>query len=138
MKKLFIISAIVLLCFGIAYAEIIFYNSNQSTVAWNAVTTDTDGDVITGVTYKLWLANADTDPDKASPVEAVDGDGDTSNTEAIITLGTKGRFFAGCQAVLGDQVSDINWADEIENQENTPLWGLRFAVPPHAPKNLHK
>lgn len=138
MKKLFL----TVICFlamvamsSFACADVTFYNSNQSTVEWSVVTTDIDGDPITGVTYRVYLANADTDPSKANPVIAVDNITSTSQT---VTLGTKGRFFIGVQAVLGDLVSVINWGDEIENQENVELFGLRFAVPPHAPKNIIK
>ena len=133
MNRLWLVLAVLfLLVAGTAFA-LDFYNSNQVTLAWNEVTTDVDGDTITGVTYRLYLANADTDPNKVNPVIAADN---VTGTEATITLGTKGRFFVGCQAVLGDLVSVINWADEPENMHEMELFGLRFAVPPHAPKNI--
>ena len=87
------------------------------------------------MTYRLWLANADTDPEKANPYIAVDNIDATTET---VTLETKGRFFVGCQAVLDDRESIINWADEPENMGDNPLFGLRFAVPPHPPKNTKK
>jgi len=133
MKKLFLTGLIFFLGVSVAMAEVPFFNSNQVTLEWNAVTTDVDGDAITGVTYKLYLANADTDPNKANPVIALDN---ITSTSATITLGTKGRFFVGCRAILGDLESVINWADEPENQ--TELFGLRFAVPPNAAKNIRK
>jgi len=135
MKKLFLTIVCVLLMTTVALADVVFYNSNQVTLEWSAVTTDVDGDAIAGVTYKLYLANADTDPNKTNPVVAADNITGTSTT---ITLGAKGRYYVGCQAVLGDLVSDINWADELENQATAPLIGLRFAVPPNAPKNIKK
>jgi hypothetical protein len=139
MKRLFVALFIVAaLLVGLAWA-VPFHNSNQSTLAWDVVTTDVDGDPITGVvTYKMWLANADTDPNKTNPVVAVDGDGDDTNTQAVITLGTKGRYFVGCQALLDDLESEINWADEPENMEGSELFGLRFAVPPHGPKKIRR
>jgi len=136
MKKLLCLIGLIFFLIGaVAMAEVPFFNSNQATLQWNAVTTDVDGDAITGVTYRLYLANADTDPNKSNPVIALDNITDTS---ATITLGTKGRFFVGCRAILGDLESVINWADELENQETESLFGLRFAVPPHAPKNINK
>jgi hypothetical protein len=135
MKKLILTIVCLLAMVSFVNADVTFYNSNQSTVGWSAVTTDIDGDSITGVTYRIYLANADTDPHKANPVIAVDNITDVSQT---ITLGTKGRFFVGVQAILGDLESVINWGDEIENQENVELFGLRYAVPPHAPKDLMK
>ena len=134
MKKLFLTGLIFFLGVAVAMAEVPFFNSNQVTLEWNVVTTDVDGDPITGVTYRLYLVNADTDPNKTNPAVVLDN---ITDTTATITLGTKGRFFVGCQAVLGDLVSVINWADEPENQD-LPLFGLRFAVPPHAPKNIKK
>jgi len=135
MKKVFIcICLTVLLSLaGTAFA-LDFYNSNQVTLEWNAVTTDVDGDAITGVTYRLYLVNADTDPNKTNPVVAADN---ITDVQATITLGTKGRYFVGVQAVLGDLVSTINWADELEDPP-VDLFGLRFAVPPHAPKNIRR
>ena len=133
MKK-FLICLTVLLMAGTVFA-LPFYNSNQVALEWTAVTTDADGDTITGVTYQLYLANADTDPDKANPVIALGG---ITATQAIITLGTKGRYFVGVSALLDDLECVINWADELENQEGNELFALRFAVPPHAPKNIRK
>jgi len=135
MKKIFIYLAVsFLLVAGTAFA-LDFFNSNEVTLGWNTVTTDVDGDAITGVTYRLYLVNADTDPNKTNPVIAADN---ITGTEATITLGAKGRYFVGCQSVLGDLVSVINWADEPENMGEMSLFGLRFAVPPHAPKDIRR
>ena len=136
MKKVFICICLTVsfLLVGTAFA-LDFYNSNQVTLEWNAVTTDADGDPITGVTYRLYLANADTDPNKTNVVIAADG---ITALQETITLGTKGRFFVGVSSLLGDLESVINWADELENQEGSELFGLRFAVPPHAPKNIRR
>ena len=135
MKKLIIICLAGLLWSGIAWADVVFYNSNQATLEWNVVATDVDGDPITGVTYRLYLSNADTDPNKSNPVIAVDN---IIEISATVTLGTKGRFFVGVSALLDDLESAINWGDEQADQETVDLFGLRFAVPPHAPKNIKK
>lgn len=135
MKKFVIMLAIVLMTMmmaSVVLAEVSFHNANQVTLAWDAVTTDVDGDPITGVTYKMWLANADTDPTKTNPVIVKE----TADTQATITLNVKGRYFVGIQAWLGDLSSVINWADEPTYQGTIPLFGLRFAVPPGVPKNL--
>jgi len=139
MKKLLFLTVVCFLAMATVALALPFYNSNQATLAWNPVTTDVDGDPIAGViTYQLWLANADTDPGKANPVAVADSDGNTSDTQGTITLGTKGRYYVGIQAVLDDLVSEINWGDEPENQETVELFGIRFAVPPHAPKDLRR
>jgi len=139
MKKLSLIIVCILAMVAMASfanAEVTFHNANEVTVAWDAVTTDVDGDPVTGtVQYRIYLANADTDPDKTNPIIVLDNITDVS---AIITLSVKGRFFIGVQAVLDDLESVINWGDEIENQETVELFGLRFAVPPHAPKNIKR
>ena len=131
MKKI-ILAVLAVLVFAAPVFALEFYNANQATLAWDAVTTDVDGDPITGLTYKLWLANADTDPTKTNAVEVWTG----TELTATITLGVKGRYFVGVQAWLGDLPSVINWADELAGQEIVGLFGLRFAVPPHGPKNL--
>ena len=135
MKRLFLAIVCSLLMVTAAFA-LTFYNSNQVTLAWDAVTTDVDGDAVTGVTYRLYLVNADTDPEKTNPV-LVPG-GDIVELTKTITLGTKGRFYVGVQAVLDDLESVINWGDEAENQGTSELFGLRFAVPPHGAKNLRR
>ena len=134
MKKVFLTLVCLLVMVTAAFA-LTFYNSNQPTLAWDAVTTDVDGDAITGVTYRLYLVNADTDPNKTNPVVVADNINELTET---ITLGTKGRFYVGVSAILGDLESVINWGDEIENQETVELFGLRWAVPPHGPKSLVK
>jgi len=134
MKKVFLTLVCLLVMITAAFA-LTFYNSNQPTLAWDAVTTDVDGDAITGVTYRLYLVNADTDPNKTNPVVVADNINELTET---ITLGTKGRFYVGVSAILGDLESVINWGDEIENQEGVELFGLRWAVPPHGPKSLVK
>lgn len=135
MKK-FLISLILflfLLFVPYANAEIVFYNANQVTLSWDAVTTDIDGDPVTGITYKLYLANANTDPDKTNPVVVAE----ITDTQETITL-SKGRYYVGVQTCLDDLSSIINWGDELEGQEGCELFGLRFAVPPHPAKKLRK
>lgn len=134
MKKLFLTIVCLLAMSSFGWA-LTFHNANQATLMWNAVTTDVDGDPITGMQYRLYLVNADTDPTKTNPVLIADGLTDTTET---ITLGTKGRFYVGVSAYLDDLESEINWADEEANQETVGLFGLRFAVPPHAPKNIKR
>ena len=117
-----------------------WHNVNQFTCSWEAVTTDADGDPLPvdgAMHYRLYLANADTDPSKTSPVEVAD----VTILEAVVTLGTKGRYFVGVKAVwiytdLSELESAINWADEIENQETIDLWAIRHHVSPKPPKKL--
>lgn len=134
MKKLFLITICALIVLSaIPSLAVTFHNDKTPTLSWQMVTTDIDGEPITGVTYKLWLANADTDPNKTNPVMV----SETTDIETTITL-NKGRFYVGVQAWLGDLNSTINWGDIIDNQEGVALIGLRWAVPPHPPKKLIK
>ena len=142
MKRLAVaLFMVAVLLVGVAWA-VPFYNSNQATLAWEAVTTDVDGDPLAGtITYQIYLANADTDPNKTNPVAVVDEDGNTEDLQATITIGTKGRYFVGVSAFLDGEAtleSVINWGDEPENQTGVELFGIRFAVPPHGPKKLQR
>ena len=142
MKKIIgLILGILFLMVGVVQAQT-WYNVNQFTCAWDAVTTDDDGDPlpVDGVLhYRLYLANADTDPTKANPVQVYDG----TTLETTVTLNTKGRYFVGVKAAwvytdLSELTSEINWANEIEYQETVDLWAIRHHVSPKPPKNLKK
>ena len=136
MKKLFGLMAALLIVFVAAPVwaqDVIWHNANQVTVGWTVVTQDIDGDVITGVTYEVLLANADTDPSKTNPVVVAE----TDLLEATLTM-TKGRYYVGVRAVYLDMKGSINWGDELENQEDVGLIGLRFAVSPKPPRGLHR
>jgi len=136
MKKLTLTIVCLLTMASFANAEVTFHNANEATVEWSAVTTDVDGDLITGtIQYRIHLANADTDPDKTTPTMIADGLTELSYT---VTLGVKGRYYIGASAFDGEDESVINWADEIENQGDNPLFGLRWKVSPHAPKNIKR
>lgn len=138
MKILGLIAGILLMA-GVCQAQT-WHNVNQFTCTWNVVTTDIDGDPLPAdgvLHYKLYLANADTDPDKVNPIEVVD----VTVLEATITLNTKGRYYIGVQAVWvytdNSTLADaINWADKIENQEGYDLWAIRHHVSPKPPKGL--
>ena len=129
-----IVLLLVLIMAPAASAEVVFHNANQATVAWDAVASDIDGDPISGVTYRIYLAS-ETDPMKSDPFVAVDN---ITALSATITLNTKGKFFVGIQAVCEDLVSEINWGDELEHQADVELFGLRYATLPGVPENLIK
>ena len=81
------------------------------------------------------MVNADTDPNKTNPTRIAEGLTDTSYT---VILNVKGRYYVGGSAFDGEDESVINWADEIEDQGDNPLFGLRWKVSPHVPKNIKK
>lgn len=133
MKKLFLLLALCLFASPVWAADVTWHNANSFACAWDASTADIDGDPLTlPVTYEVLLANANTDPTKASPWVATV----TDLTQATITLDSKGRYFVGVRAICDGEVSGINWADEPADQGTTPLWGSRWRVPPRSPQNI--
>jgi len=116
--------------------------TNQATVAWDAVTTLDDGSAVPAnntVKYRVYLSNADSDPDKASP--ALLTAEPITALEYTLTLNAEGRYLVGVQAVRYDEnstevgTSTINWSDT--NGEATPNpFGLLHYLPPAAPANL--
>jgi len=119
-----------------------WHNVNQVTCAWDVVTTDIDGDPLPidgTLHYRLFLANADTDPTKTNPSQVAD----TTDLQTTITIGTKGRYYVGVQAIwiytdLSELASGINWADEIADQETVSIWAIRHQMPPQKAKDLVK
>jgi hypothetical protein len=114
--------------------------TNQATVAWDAVTTLADGMPIPAgdvVKYRVYLANHQTDPDKANPALL----GETDLLDYTITLNTEGRFVVGVQTVRYDgagvelEVSTINWSD-VNGEETPNPFGIFHHIPPGRVKNL--
>lgn len=126
MKKFKIISMLAVLFFiaGIAWA-LTWHTTNQFTIAWDPVTV-TDGTV----SYKVLIANAVTDPNKANPVEA-DGS-PTDQTQITLTLASQGQYYVGVKSVLtlsdGSTVEseDTNWSDDPTGNANDEAFGIRY------------
>ena len=136
MKKHFLFIMVALLvawaCARVSFADTIFYNANQSTIGWDAVTTDVDGDPVT-CTYEVFIVNAITDPGKTNPVIVP-----VTANEYTMTIGVKGRYFVGVRAVLdADVKSEINWADLPDYQTVAPF-GIKYLALPNIPMNIHK
>jgi hypothetical protein len=146
-KKWFMAGALVaaLLLTPAAWAQD-WHTANQSTVAWDAVTTDADGNPVPGagerVTYVIYLANAVTDPNKDNPAEI----GTTQDLQLLITLGTKGSYWVGVKSVL--EVDDgqggwttasesiIGWSDDPQYAQGGVTFGLRYYPAPSVPGGL--
>jgi hypothetical protein len=120
-----------------------WWNVNTFSCSWDTVITDVDGDPLpsdTTVMYRVHLANAVTDPNKASPTVV----SEVSTPNTAITLNTKGQFYVGVEAVLlfiednSEMVSGINWADEIADQDTVELWAIRHHAPPLKPQKFIK
>jgi hypothetical protein len=110
-----------------------WHAANQATVAWDAVTLLANGNPVPPgdvIDYKIYLANAVTDPDKATPALIQEG---IAETQYTITLNAEGKYFVGFQAarkVEGVEVgvSGITWSDD---PEEAPIpFGLLYYAPP--------
>lgn len=125
--SLFFVLAILLLFVPQCFAVDSWVTANQKTIGWDAVTTTAPGGVIS---YKVYIANAVTDPTKANAVEA-DGS-PTSDTQFVVTLGTEGQYVIGVSTVLtiGTEVleSKINWSDDPIGNAGGTTFGLQHFV----------
>ena len=133
MKKSIIATLLFLVVAFPAFGELPFYNANQFTLDWDETNLDVDGDPIVGVTYKVYIANATTDPNKTNAVVVAN----PTTNQATITL-TKGKYFVGVSAALDDMESEICWADVQDVSFGAEQFGLRFAVPPKTPTNIKR
>ena len=132
MKRI-LVGLFMMLLFGSVVWAQTWHTANQTSVSWSAVTHSTTGDPLTDdITYKLYLANAVTDPDKSTPSLIVEGVVDTRYT---ITLGVEGRFFVGIKAVRsidGEVVAEgeMSWSDDPLVVANGQTFGIRYFLPP--------
>jgi hypothetical protein len=129
----FIVFFLVSICTSAHSQE--WHVANQATITWDAVAVLSDGSAIPTdnlVEYRVWLVNADTDPDKANPVRV----GTTSETLYVVTLNVEGRFFVGLQTLrkssdgtlLGE--SGIGWTDDPEIAADGIIFGLQYFLQP--------
>ena len=114
--------------------------TNQATVAWDAVNTLSDGSALPAgdiVKYRVYLANAITDPNKANPA-LID---ETDLLQFTLTLNAEGRYLIGVQAVRYDSAlaelgtSEINWSD-VNGAATPNPFGIVHYFNPAIPMNL--
>ena len=117
-----------------------WHTANQATVEWNATTTLVDGSDIPAdntAEYALYLANAVTDPGKASPVLVQDNIAALTYT---ITLSVEGSYFVGLETIRKD-------AEGIEVSRSARIWsddpaavttpfGIIYVLSPSSPTGL--
>jgi len=135
MKKLFIALLAVLFFAGTANA-LDWYVANQSTVAWDPVTTLENGDPIpegSVIRYQTYIANAVTDPNKENPTDT----GIVDVAQKTFTLGVEGSYYVGAQTLreVDEMIlesSVIAWTDVAEFCKDGVTFGLRFyLIPDH-------
>ncbi len=142
MKKLLLIGLFILLLVPSIVLGQTWHNANQATIGWSAITYPVEA--TERITYRLYLANALTDPDKTNAVLA----GETQELQYTVTLSTKGSYFVGLQSVV--QVDDgtgtwedvsesdvIGWSDDPTYAQGGTTFGIRFYPAPDAPTGIH-
>ena len=121
MKKLFLAMLISIMLVATAYAQT-WHTTNSVTVGWDAYLPPASGTI----SYRVFLANAITDPGHANPVTL----GDTTEVTYVITLNTEGRYYPGVATVLtigaDELVSEINWSDDPEGNAGNEAWGIQY------------
>lgn len=135
MKRLVTIIGILALLYSPALA-VDWTTANQSTIGWDAVTTNTEGDPIPvgdTVEYDLYLvkeSSSDRDTDKIKK-------GTTDQLQYILTFNQEGRWLAGIQAVRipaaspeDKKYSTLIWSDSTDiSLVPKPFGFIYFASP---------
>ena len=135
MKKVLAYLTIILFCFAVSVSAQTWHTADQKTVGWDAVTANTNGDIVPAdqISYTVYLYNAVTDPAHLNAVTL----GSTVETQYLITLGVEGRYFWGVKSVRtieGDVVGEsaIIWTSLPEYD-----FGIQFYFAPMEPGGLN-
>lgn len=138
MKKLFIIFAILIVA-SIASAQT-WYEANQVTFAWDAVTTLSDGTAIpSGNTVKYQVY---TKPNSVSA--GVKTGGEITATQLLISFTTEGQYFLGVEALrysgttLLSKSNPITWSDVASNCQGGVAFGVTYWRSLMQPVNLRR
>jgi len=130
-----LIIILLMVVFFFSNAEAISWkNTNQITVAWDAVTTlNKNGETEpiptnSTISYNVYVAPF---TDKDSKIKA----GDTSDLQFTLTLENEGKYLVGVQSVRkntnGTKLSEsaIGWSDDPEITANDEFGILRYFAP---------
>jgi hypothetical protein len=141
LSKLSVIFLALFLSFSTSAFSQEWHTTNQITVVWDAVTEMQGGIAIPEtdlIEYRVYLANAITDPDKTNPAEI----GIAGDTSYVITLVDEGQYFVGLQTIrsladgtlIGESV--IGWTDDPAIVLDGHTFGIRHFLPPMVPTGL--
>lgn len=123
-------------------SNITWHQLNEATVAWDAVTTLTNGDPIPAgdiVEYRVYVAEPGKKDEKVKL-------GETELLEFQVGAPGEGQWFAGVQAVryrlIGEDVKELGvsviaWSDIPEFTDNNPF-GIEFYFKPETTFNIRK
>ena len=134
MAKVFMIFSIIFLMATAGLGQT-WVNTNQTTVAWDAVSYGLDaGETLI---YKTYLSNAKTDPNKTNPASI----GETEALQYQFTFTEKGSYFVGLQTIIrvdGEDVaaSEIVWSDDPIVAAGGQTFGIRFYPNPPNPTGI--
>ena len=111
--------------------------TNQSTIAWNAVSTnESGGGIPSGDTIKYRIYQ------KTYPNGAEETVGDTESLQFTLTFSKEGRYVVGVQTVRIPQgqteelVSAITWSDSTDTAAVPDPFGIVYYERPSAPSGL--
>jgi hypothetical protein len=146
MKKF--LAALLIIPFVLCYVAtpamaITWVTANQTTVGWDAVTADVDGDPFapgTHAEYEVYLVNSITDPGKTAPEKV----GQTTELTLVISLVVKGSYWVGVRVVqIDDATSEVlsqpgafAWSDVPADCKDGIDFGIRFFAAAAATTNL--
>lgn len=136
-----IMAVVLVLGFGLLALAQNWHTANQSTLAWDPVTTNINGEALPAdgvVKYTVFLANATTDPEKTNPALIAES---IPETQYTFTLNAQGKFIPGVKSelwVAGELVEEsvIAWSDDPEFTQSGEAIGLRYFLPPKAAGGL--
>jgi hypothetical protein len=136
MRKWFMIALMITLMLLVANAAPAqqWTTANQVTVSWDPVTTNIDGQPITGtVTYKTYSK-----PELGTIETLV---GTVSETKSTITFTAEGRYFLGVKSVrnvdgVEIESSRIAWSNVASDCQNGVTFGVQFYKAPANVKNI--
>ena len=135
LNKFSVIFLVLFLTFSVSAFSQEWHTANQITVHWGAVTELEGGIAIPAtdtIEYRVYLANAITDPDKTNPAEI----GIAGDTSYVITLVGEGQYFVGLQTIRklanGELIGEsyIGWTDDPAIVLDGHTFGLRHFLPP--------
>jgi len=115
------------------------HTTNQFTVAWDASTTDEDGDNIVapyGVIYRVFIVNLN-DVNKVNKIKVYEGPALQCTITMSAAVTGQGSFWIGGQSIktkdgeiIDGAESPIVWTEDPAVCANDEAFGIRYVVPP--------
>ncbi len=118
-----------------------WHTANQRTVAWDEVTTNSNGDPIdpnvTAVVYNVYLRNSITGGTPVQVATAIE------TLDYVVTLNVEGSYYVGVSSQrkttdTGEllEESTVSWSDDPAVVQNGETFGIRYFLAAAPPVNL--